>query len=628
LTIQRELVMEIDRSRALDGADRSAVPWWQIAIALAAVAAAAVTVWVTWRADFLARPHLLAIQKADFILGPLFVGLYWLRIRPASRFGPILIASGLVAVGYITQSSSNSVLFPIGLLWEWPIYVMTELLILTFPTGRLNGLAPKVILGVGSLTLVPGIVLALVLPQVSGDFSLSGCRALCPENGLAVTTDVPLALHMADAYRVMIVAVALATIVLLIWRFVRGTPPQRRALAIGTPLGLLFLISQFLHQGYRLVAPDAAEPVDLLWVMAVARSLLWYGFWFALIAAQLFAARSLRRLVRQSLRRPSQRELEAMLREPLGDPSLQLAFRDPKSETWIDADGRVQAEPPEPTPGHALTLVEDERQPAVAMVHDAQLNDDPELLQAAGAVALLAAENAELDAAWHDAVQELRRSQMRIVRAGNDERRKLERNLHDGVQQQLAAIRIRLSLARELSPDDAPIRGKLETIDTDLGNAVDALREVSHGLYPPALSQGGLVYALGHIKHHTPAELTIHAEEVGRHPAELESAIYYACVEAIQNATKHGGAGVRITVELRENGGELSFQVTDDGPGFNSSTAQLGAGVQNMRDRVGALDGRLSIVTAPGHGTVVTGTVPLQADKRPRERRSVINNQP
>jgi hypothetical protein len=250
-----------------------------VAIALAAVVAAAATVWVTWRADFLAHPELLAVQKADFILGPVFVGLYWLRLLPASRFGPLLIVYGFVAAGYIMQSSSSRVLFPIGLLWELPIYIGTELLILTFPTGPLDGLAAKVILAVAIVgQAVPVAVVALVLPQVGADFSLSACRALCPDNGLAVTSDVPLALHMADAYRVVIVAVALATIVLLIWRFVTGTPPQRRALTIGTPLGLLFLVSQFLHQGYKIVASDATEPVDLEWLIAGARSLLWYGF--------------------------------------------------------------------------------------------------------------------------------------------------------------------------------------------------------------------------------------------------------------------------------------------------------------------------------------------------------------
>jgi hypothetical protein len=154
------------------------VPWWQVAIALAAVAAAAVVMSLTWRADFLKYPHVLAVQKADFILGPVFVGLYWLRVRPASRFGPLLIAYGFVAAGYIMQSFSNSLLFPSGLVWEFPIYVGTELLILTFPTGRLDGLAAKVILWVSIVgQAVPVAVLVLVLPQAGADFSLSGCRA-------------------------------------------------------------------------------------------------------------------------------------------------------------------------------------------------------------------------------------------------------------------------------------------------------------------------------------------------------------------------------------------------------------------------------------------------------------------
>src|SRR5262249_12102708 len=152
---------------------------------------------------------------------------------------------------------------------------------------------------------------------------------------------------------------------------------------------------------------DATEPVDLEWLIAIARALLWYGFWIALIAAQLFAARALQRLVRQSLRRPSPHELEQLVREPLGDPDLRLAVAEPKTGEWIDSDGAVRPEPPAVVAGQSLTLVAYERRPAVAILHDAQLDDDPELLQAAGAVALLAAENAALDSAWHDAVDEL-----------------------------------------------------------------------------------------------------------------------------------------------------------------------------------------------------------------------------
>ena len=392
----------------------------------------------------------------------------------------------------------------------------------------------------------------------------------------------------------------------LLWRIVSGTPPQRRALAIGTPIALLFLL---LQAAYNLRSALGYDPTSLdtfiQWAFAGARSLLWYGFLFALIAAQLFAGRALHRMIRQSLRRPSHSELEAMLREPLGDPKLRLVFRDPRTGAWADARG--------PGPGDDLTIVEGEGDTAVALLHDVQLNDDPELLRAAGAVALLAAENAELDAAWNDALDDLRRSRARIVRAGDDERRKLERNLHDGVQQRLVTVRVQLGLIGERS--DEVIRGRLDGIGDSVEEAIDELRDVAHGLYPPVLSDRGLVAALASAGRRAAAPLELKADGIGRHPAELESAVYYCCLEAIQNATKHGGPGVQISVALREDADELRFDVADDGPGFDSSGTHEGTGLQNMRDRLGALDGRLSIVTEPGQGTVVSGSVPLRADE-------------
>jgi signal transduction histidine kinase len=578
-------------------------PWLQRVVAAVALVAAVVAVWVTLDADFLAHPGWLAVQKADFILGPVLVGLYWLRVRPRSRFGPLLIAYGFVMAVYILQSSDDPLLFGIGVWWENVIYVATQGLILTFPTGRLDGLVAKLILLVGCVAAaVPATMINLVLPQYGPDGSLSGCRALCPENGLAITSDPSLALDVIDGIRVTLLALAFATIGLLVWRVATGTRPQRRALAIGTPIAVLFLLAQIAHQGFKLLARDAAEPPVLQWLVAGARSLIWYGFWFALIAAQLFAGRALHRLVRQSLRRPSQRELEAMLREPLGDPELRLVFWDLKAEAWAGAVN--------PEPGRAVAVVERDDRPAVAMIHDPQLDDDPELLQAAGAVALLAAENADLDAAWNDALGELGRSRARIVRAGDNERRKLERNLHDGVQQRLVGVRINLALASDVT--DEPIRGTLDGIGESVDEAIDELRDVAHGLYPPVLNLQGLVAALEHIRVYTATPLTIRADGIGRHPAELESAVYYSCLEAIQNATKYGGPAVDICVALRENADELLFEVIDDGPGFDLSEPHDGTGLQNMRDRIGALEGRLSIVTAPGNGTVVEGTVPLR----------------
>jgi signal transduction histidine kinase len=605
----------------LDGAPRRA-GWLdrqgvQVFIAIAAVVAAVAAVWVTLEAEFLAYPEWLAAQKADFILGPVFIGLYWLRRRPLSRFGPMLIAFGFVGAVYVLHSSSNRWLYGAGLLWENVIYLATLVLILTFPTGRLEGRVAKLILLVAFVAAaLPATIATLVLPQVGAGGSISGCRVLCPENGLAITSEPSLAVDLADVYLRGAIAVALATVGLLLWRLVTGTSPQRRALAIGSPIALLFLLTQIAYLTLVLAAPAAEDLRSVLqWAFVGARAAIWYGFLFALVAAELFAARALRRLVRASLKRPSRRELETMLREPLGDPRLRLAFREPDGETRRDAkDGDLALPATEPGSDRDLTVVERNGTPAVAILHDVQLNDDPELLQAAGAVALLAEENAELDLAWSDAVEELQQSRARIVRAGDNERRKLERNLHDGVQQRLVAIRVKLALASQLGDLDPAVRSKLDGIGQNVEEALEELREVAHGLYPPVLSDWGLVKALESVQRPSAASLTIRATGIGRYPPELESAVYYCCLEAIQNATKHGGSAVHVAVSLREEARELRFEVSDDGPGFVPSTVRTGTGLQNMQDRLGALDGHLSIVSAIGQGTVVSGSVPVRGD--------------
>src|SRR4051812_8077272 len=358
---------------------------------------ATAAVWVTLEAEFLKYPGWLAAQKADLILGPVFVGLYWLRRRPQSRFGPMLIAFGFVGGVYVLQSSGNSWLFGIGLVWENVIYLATLLLILSFPTGRLEGWAAKLIVIAAIVAAaVPATLIDLVLPQVGAGASISGCQALCPHNALAVTSQPSLALVLADIYRPGAIVVALATATLLVWRLLTGTPPQRRALALGTPIALLFLV---LQVAYLLLtyAPTTFPTVHgvVRWTFVGARALIWYGFLAALIAAQLFAARAMQRLVHRSLRRPSRGELEMLLRELLGDPALRLVFLDHRTEP--EATQEVLAPEQDRGGGKAeVTLVDRGGTPSVALIHDPQLNDDPELVQAAGAVALLAAENAEL----------------------------------------------------------------------------------------------------------------------------------------------------------------------------------------------------------------------------------------
>jgi signal transduction histidine kinase len=573
---------------------------WQVAVLLGAIAASAAALWVTLSADFLTYPGWLAVQKADFILGPVLAGLYWYRRRPESRFGPMLIGFGFIGGLYILQSASNSWLFSLGLLAETVIGLATRVLILAFPTGRLDRPA-KVILVISILVSpLPAVVNQLLSPQTGAGASISGCREACPTNEFAVTSEPELAADLLEAFRFGVILASGLTAGLLIWRFVKGTPPQRRALAIGTPIALLFLGFQITFQLLgALDAPPSGFSEFVKWGIVGARAALWYGFLAALIAAELFAARAIKRLVGQSLRRPSKHDLETMLRGPLGDPDLRLVFLG------------GQEEPPPTAPGRVVKLVPHEGVPAVAMIHDEQLNDDPELLEAAGAVALLAAENAELDAAWTEALQELQRSRARLVRAADDERRKFERNLHDSVQQRLISIKLRLEIAAEEGNLDEVGRQELVQITEGVEAALAEVRTVAHGLYPPLLAASGLPTALRRFHEYATLKPEVRADGVGRYPPDIESAVYYCCLEAIQNATKHGGRGVHVSVALWEEDGDLVFRVFDDGPGFVVGETG-GLGLQNMKDRLGALGGRLTITTAPGHGTTVSGSVPLR----------------
>jgi signal transduction histidine kinase len=585
-------------------------PW----VAAAAIAAAAVAVWVTLRADFLAHPGWLAAQKADIILGPVLVGLYWMRRRPESRFGPLLVTMGFVAgVPFLFQSSSEPVLYGIGLLWDGVIYLFTLVLIVSFPTGRLDGRAERAIVAAGAVS-VPALLTVVVLlaPQLGGGSSIAECRTACPENGLNVLSEPALALDLLRVGEAGLVLVALATIALIVWRLVMCTPPRRRALAIGAPVALAFLVSQAAYQSANVLEVQAGDVYPIIqWTIVGTRSSIWYGFLLALIAAELFAGRMLRRVVIESLRRPAPSELEATLRGPLADPIMRLAFRERAGDVWVDARGDP-LESPDPASGRVLTEVQRDGRVAAAIVHDAQLAEEPELLQAAGAIVLLVQENAELEAAWKTSLADLRDSRSRIVAASELERRKLERDLHDGAQQRLVSLRIRLAIASEQAAADPVAHSTLAELEGELDESIEELRDLAHGIFPSLLADRGLLPALRAVGRRGPRPIEVTGRRIGRYPPEIESAVYYCCLEALQNATKHAGPEARIAAKLSADEEELRVEVRDDGPGFDVTTVNGGVGLRNMEDRLGAVRGRLVITTSPGHGTLIAGVIPIR----------------
>jgi len=196
---------------------------------------------------------------------------------------------------------------------------------------------------------------------------------------------------------------------------------------------------------------------------------------------------------------------------------------------------------------------------------------------------------------------ELRASRARIVAAADAERRRIERDLHDGAQQHLTS----------LSGLDPELAGLLEQLGAEVRDTARELRNLAHGIYPPLLRANGLADALFAAASHATLPARVQAGSVGRYPADVEAAVYFCCLEAMQNACKHAGERASIRLRVWQEAGTLTFEVTDDGTGFDAAGRGLGAGLLNMADRLGAFGGRLQIDSAPGQGTRVTGTVPL-----------------
>ena len=269
--------------------------------------------------------------------------------------------------------------------------------------------------------------------------------------------------------------------------------------------------------------------------------------------------------------------------------------------------------------GHLLGLIVAVRPPA----GDAFRSDDENVLAELARQVGLALHNVQLDSALQASLDEVRRqaeelraSRARIVAASDAARREIERNLHDGAQQHLVALAVNVRLARQLAETDPDMtKEMLDQLGHDLQDAVQQLRDLAHGIYPPLLMDRGLVEALSAAAGRAALPTDVVAEGIGRFAPEVEAAIYFCCLEALQNAGKHAGEGAHATVRLWEEAGGLLFEVADTGKGFDpGSRSRLGAGFVNMGDRVGAIGGSFSVQSAPGKGTKISGRIPLTAD--------------
>lgn len=233
----------------------------------------------------------------------------------------------------------------------------------------------------------------------------------------------------------------------------------------------------------------------------------------------------------------------------------------------------------------------------------------------------VALNKARLDSALQESLDRLRRqaaelqaSRGRLVAAADAERRRIERNLHDGAQQHLVALAVKARLVDQLAERDPErTRSLIKQLQDDVKSAIEDLRSLAHGIYPPLLSSSGLGEAMAAACRRAPLPASVEADGVGRHAPEIEAAVYFCCLEALQNAAKYAGAGASARVRIWQDADGLLFEVSDDGAGFQFDGRGEGAGLTNMRDRLGAVGGTLRVESAGSHGTRIQGVVPVSA---------------
>lgn len=241
---------------------------------------------------------------------------------------------------------------------------------------------------------------------------------------------------------------------------------------------------------------------------------------------------------------------------------------------------------------------------------------EAKLLADLAAQAGLVLRNVRLTTQLLEQLEELRASRQRVVAAGDAARRRLERNLHDGAQQQLVALKVRLGLAERLLAKGKPVDALLRQLMADTDEAIDNLRDLARGIYPPLLAAEGLVAALQAQARKAPLPVSVHAERIGRYDQGVEAAVYFCCLEALQNVAKYASA-TAARIDLEETDGAVHFTVTDDGDGFDPDDTAMGSGLVNMTDRVNALGGTVVLRSEPGRGTTLAGSIPAPVAAAP-----------
>jgi signal transduction histidine kinase len=555
-------------------------------------------------------PERLALRNAVMIGAPVAVGLYAWREATHARFGRLLVAAGLAWGVVALCATTAAVPYSIGRMAAWAAEIALVYLTLSFPSGRLPGRPDRLLVGaVAALMGILYLPTGFLVEQFPLPTYYVTCTADCPANALTFLESTPA--WITDGVIPVREAITVIITALIAWRLAyrlqHATRLVRRALV---PV-LLCAIVRILSLGTWIVLRrsgviDDGSATWLADTLALSLPLMSLGFLAGLLSWRLYAADALLLLAQRLRAAHTTEERRTAIAQVVMDPSLELVYPRPRhAEAWITADGW----PARFSPDRAVTVIEADTGLVAALVHDPALNEQRAFLEAVGSFALVWDENQRLAERVDTSRGELEQSRARILAAADEERRRIERDLHDGGQQRLVALRIRLQLAEEMmakSPTGA--REMLQRLARDVDGVLEELRSLAAGVYPAALSAHGLRDAVRAAAMESPLAVDVDVKGANRYRDEVEAAVYFCCLEALQNVAKHAPESTHVWLML-ELGEELRFEVRDDGPGFDVNCASR-RGLDNMRDRVAALGGRFELVSAPGAGTRIRGRLP------------------
>jgi signal transduction histidine kinase len=532
--------------------------------------------------------------------GFVWVGLYaWAR-RPDNRVGMLMAGTGFAWFLSALSFSDVPLIFTIGQLFGSLFFAVVMHLLLAFPSGRLQSrLERRIVVAAYLLTTV--VVAPLWL---FADAEALDCES-CPENVLLVDPNESLVTTMTSVLNIGGIALIGAVLVILVRRWRRASAGQRRLLVPVYSAGAAVIVLLIVTVGLQASGADTWT-LDIFWIASlVPFGLVPYMFLATLVRARMIQTGAVGKLIARLGETPGRGQLRDELARALGDPTIELVYWLPDGERFVDARGRT-VQLPAPGSGRGVTRIERDGELVAAIVHDA-LNFDREL-DAIGAAAAIALENERLDAELRAKVAELRESRSRMLRIGLEERRRLERDLHDGAQQRLVSMALNMRLARDRMRDDPDAAERLlDGASSELDAALEELRELARGIHPAVLSDRGLDAALETLARRAPLPVELNRDARERLPESIELAAYFVVSEALTNVAKYADA-THAQVNVARRNGKLLVEVTDDGVG--GADPGNGTGLRGLADRLAVIEGRLEVESPPGAGTTIRARIP------------------